>query len=86
VLADLLARGVWRLLVEGGATVIGALLADRVVDRLELAQAPILLGDDGVPLARFHGPAKVADALRLTDLRRGRSGPDCYLSGRLVYP
>ncbi len=86
VLSDLLARGAWRLLVEGGGTVIGALIAGRLVDRLELAQAPILLGDGGIPLARWRGPTRVADAPRLVDVRRGRSGPDCYLSGRLVWP
>jgi len=54
-LAVLDARGVQSLLVEGGATIAGALLAERLADRLVLIQAPIVLGQgslkpfDGVP-------------------------------------
>jgi diaminohydroxyphosphoribosylaminopyrimidine deaminase/5-amino-6-(5-phosphoribosylamino)uracil reductase len=37
-------RGIRSVLVEGGATIVGALLADELVDRMVLYQAPILLG------------------------------------------
>jgi diaminohydroxyphosphoribosylaminopyrimidine deaminase/5-amino-6-(5-phosphoribosylamino)uracil reductase len=86
VLADLLQRGCWRVLVEGGGAVIGALLAERLADRMELAQAPLLLGAEAPPLALWAGPARVAEAPRLEAVRRRRSGPDSFLSGRLVWP
>lgn len=38
------ARGVHHLLVEGGATLSGALLGSNLVDRLVIFQAPVLLG------------------------------------------
>lgn len=39
------ARGVRHLLVEGGATLAGALLGGNLVDRLVIFQAPVLLGE-----------------------------------------
>ncbi|GBD43664.1 Riboflavin biosynthesis protein RibD [bacterium HR40] len=49
VLDDLARRGLTRLLVEGGARVAAAFLAERLVDRLCLVYAPILLGGDAHP-------------------------------------
>lgn len=46
VLADLATRGVRRLLVEGGATVLTELLAGSLVDELQLVVAPLFVGDD----------------------------------------
>ncbi len=86
VLADLLQRGVYRMLVEGGASVIGSLLGARAVDRLELMMAGILLGSEGVPLARWKGPGRVSDAPRIEPLSSRRRGPDLHISGKLVWP
>ncbi len=47
VLADLASRGVTRLLVEGGVTVISAFLAAGFADRLALFTAPFTLGQAG---------------------------------------
>lgn len=63
-------RGHMQLLVEGGAEIAGAFLDQRLVDRLMLFVAPILLGGkDARPLVAGQGVAMVADALRATDLR-----------------
>jgi diaminohydroxyphosphoribosylaminopyrimidine deaminase/5-amino-6-(5-phosphoribosylamino)uracil reductase len=43
------ARGIHSLLVEGGASLTASLLDEDLVDRLVLFQAPILLGDGGLP-------------------------------------
>jgi 5-amino-6-(5-phosphoribosylamino)uracil reductase len=45
VVADLRRRGVRRLLVEGGATVLGQFLADDLADELQVAIAPFFVGD-----------------------------------------
>jgi 5-amino-6-(5-phosphoribosylamino)uracil reductase len=45
LLADLHARGVRRLLVEGGATVLSQFLADDLADELQLAVAPFFVGE-----------------------------------------
>jgi 5-amino-6-(5-phosphoribosylamino)uracil reductase len=49
VLADLAGRGVARLLVEGGASVLTAVLAAGLADELRLAVAPVFVGDPGAP-------------------------------------
>ncbi len=41
------ARGITRLLVEGGARLAASLIRDELVDRIEWFQAPKIIGDDG---------------------------------------
>jgi 5-amino-6-(5-phosphoribosylamino)uracil reductase len=59
VLAELGRRGVRRLLVEGGASVLTALLTAELVDELRLAVAPVFVGDPGAPRL-LGGPASGA--------------------------
>lgn len=49
MLADLAGRGVARLMVEGGARVLGQFLAAGLADELQLAIAPLVVGDAGAP-------------------------------------
>ncbi|GAA2258952.1 MULTISPECIES: RibD family protein [Kitasatospora] len=55
VLDDLGTRGVERLMVEGGGSVHTQFLAQGLADELQLAIAPLLVGQAGAP--RFAGPA-----------------------------
>jgi diaminohydroxyphosphoribosylaminopyrimidine deaminase/5-amino-6-(5-phosphoribosylamino)uracil reductase len=57
------------LLVEGGAEVAEAFLAERLVDRLLLYRAPTEFGT-GIPAFRNPGPAGVPAGWRLADRRR----------------
>ena len=61
--AALQSRGLKRLFVEGGGVTVSRFLAQRCLDRLHLAVAPIIIGD-GRPGLRFEGPARLADCLR----------------------
>ncbi|MGH7063712.1 MAG: bifunctional diaminohydroxyphosphoribosylaminopyrimidine deaminase/5-amino-6-(5-phosphoribosylamino)uracil reductase RibD [Stellaceae bacterium] len=54
-LAELGARGLTRLLVEGGARLAAALLQARLVDRLVWFHAPLLIGGDGTPATAALG-------------------------------
>lgn len=47
--ADLAARGVDRLMVEGGATVHTQFLTEDIVDELHLTVAPVFVGDSEAP-------------------------------------
>ncbi|KJK58866.1 RibD family protein [Saccharothrix sp. ST-888] len=55
VLDDLGARGIGRLMVEGGGSVHTQFLAQGLADELQLAVAPLLVGQPDAP--RFAGPA-----------------------------
>jgi diaminohydroxyphosphoribosylaminopyrimidine deaminase/5-amino-6-(5-phosphoribosylamino)uracil reductase len=78
VLAELGARGVLQVLVEGGATVAHAFHAARLVDRYVIYLAPALFGgDDARPL--FAGPG----APSLDALWRGRVRSVTSLGGDL---
>jgi 3,4-dihydroxy 2-butanone 4-phosphate synthase/GTP cyclohydrolase II len=56
------ARGLGRVLIEGGGRTVSDFLAAGVLDRLYLTTAPILVGD-GVPGVRFAGADLIGDAL-----------------------
>jgi riboflavin biosynthesis pyrimidine reductase len=70
VLAELADRGVARLLVEGGASVLTAVIAAGLADELRLAVAPVFVGDpraprllgaEGLGRARLLGVGAVGD-------------------------
>lgn len=76
-------EGIWSLMVEGGSSLLGALVAARLFDQVALFRAPLLLGGRG-SLPAFGGPdpRHLADAVRLTadnpftgDGRRGPGTP-----------
>jgi len=56
ILADLAERGVARLLVEGGARVLGDFLAAGLADQLDLAVAPFFVADPAAPRLGLPGP------------------------------
>ncbi len=83
-LEALFARGVRTLLVEGGSELHGALLAQKLVDRVAVFVAPRLLVDSSAkPLAA--GPAKnsIAEALALSNVRYRKVGQDFLVLGTL---
>ena len=56
MLADLAGRGVQRLMVEGGGTVLTQFLAGGLADELHLAVAPVFVGDPAAPRLAAGGP------------------------------
>lgn len=68
-------RGVRSLLVEGGASLAGSLLSGSLVDRLVLFQAPLLLGEGGLPaFAQFS--STIAESRRWRRLHSEWIGDD----------
>lgn len=56
VLSDLAGRGVGRLMVEGGGSLLTQFLTAGLADELQLAIAPFFVGDPRAP--RFAGPGE----------------------------
>ncbi len=78
LLADLRARGVSRLMVEGGTSVHTLFLTAGVVDELQLVVAPFFVGDADAP--RFVGPGRFPhDAARRMRLAEARPIGDLVL-------
>lgn len=70
------------LLLEGGSTLMGAMIRQRLVDKFYIFEAPkILGGGDGIPMASGPGPLSLDSCLRLGDIRIRRFGEDVLIVG-----
>jgi len=78
---DLHARGVRRLMVEGGGAVHTQFLAEDVVDELQLVVAPFFVGAPGARrfVGEAHFPWHPGRRARLAETRQ--LGPDLYTRG-----
>jgi riboflavin-specific deaminase-like protein len=86
VLDALEQRGVRRLLVEGGATVITSFLQERLAARAEVEITPLLLGAPATPALRELGIDSLATALRLERVEVERLGQSVLMRGDIGYP
>jgi len=68
IVAALRARGLGRVLVEGGGITVSRFLSAGALDRLFVTTAPLLVGD-GVPGLCFDGEDRLADAVRAPSRR-----------------
>jgi riboflavin-specific deaminase-like protein len=86
VLIDLAERGVLRLLVEGGARILGEFLARDLADELNLAVAPFFVAEPAAPRLNLprpalDGPMTLAEVSRVGEVGLlryllGPGGPD----------
>lgn len=86
--ADLMARlgerGIQSVLLEGGSELNASLLQAGVIDRIMIFIAPVVIGgNDGKGLFAGRGAARIADALRLNDIRVSRFGDDILIEGEV---
>ena len=86
VLTALGARGITRLLVEGGGGLAAALMAQQLVDRLAWFHAPLVLGGDGVPAIAAFGLGPLADAPVFERLSSETMGADTLTIFRVRQP
>jgi len=83
ILAELGKSQVTSLLVEGGSSVHGSFLQANLVDQLLLFVAPLILGEQGVPLATFQGrKTEHVSKFEITTTRR--YGGDILIDGRFT--
>jgi 5-amino-6-(5-phosphoribosylamino)uracil reductase len=69
VLADLAGRGVRRLMVEGGGSVLAQFLADGLADELDLVVAPLFVGDPAAPRIRGAAAGPAPRRMHLAEVR-----------------
>jgi 5-amino-6-(5-phosphoribosylamino)uracil reductase len=69
VLADLAASGVRRLMVEGGGSVLAQFLAEGLADELNLAVAPLFVGDPAAPRIIGAGAGAAGRRMHLAEVR-----------------
>ncbi|MBN1102022.1 MAG: bifunctional diaminohydroxyphosphoribosylaminopyrimidine deaminase/5-amino-6-(5-phosphoribosylamino)uracil reductase RibD [Deltaproteobacteria bacterium] len=75
-------RSITSLLVEGGATLMGSMIRERLVDKFYIFKAPkVLGGGEGVPMASGPGPESMEGCIRLGDLVVRRFGEDVLFVG-----
>ncbi len=70
------ARGITRLLVEGGGSVAGALLRAGLVDRMVWLRAPSPIGGDGIPALAPLGVERIGDVPPFVRVSSRSWGPD----------
>ena len=85
LLDELGRRRMTNVLVEGGGTLLGALLDAGQIDEVHVFIAPKLIGgaEASAPLAGL-GVEQMADALRLASVEVSRCGEDTYIRGRIA--
>jgi len=74
-------KGLLDVLVEGGPTLIGALLSAGLVDRLALFVAPLIIGRGAPDLVATQAPSRVEEGLRLRDVEWRQVGDDLLVEG-----
>jgi diaminohydroxyphosphoribosylaminopyrimidine deaminase/5-amino-6-(5-phosphoribosylamino)uracil reductase len=80
-------RSIASVLLEGGATLMGAMIRERLVDKFCIFKAPkILGGSDGRPMALGKGPSRMDQSIVLKDTRIRRFGEDVLITGYPEYP
>ncbi len=84
LLAALHQRGINSLMVEGGATLITALLRAQLADHIAICVAPKILGA-GIEAIGDLGIRKLGQAITLADIAVQPYGADLIIEGRLVY-
>ena len=85
LLDELGRRQMTNVLVEGGATLLGALLDARQIDEVHVFIAPKLFGGERAPSPiAGQGIDQIAAAVPLRDVLIQQLGPDLYLRGRVA--
>ncbi len=82
VLAELALRDIQSILVEGGTEIAGAFCDAKLVDKITLIAAPVIIGGHEAPMAiGGKGAVSLEDALSLRDIEITKHGQDMEITG-----
>lgn len=81
----LAARGVERLLVEGGALVLTSFLRERLADEATIEIAPQFFGEPGLCAIGSFSDGPLSQAPQLSHVTVERAGESVIIRGRIVY-
>lgn len=81
ILKHLGAAGITSVLVEGGATVHGNMLKQKLVDEIYLFMAPFFIGEQGVPLLSGYSSLTSETSSRLENIECRMLGDDLLIHG-----
>ena len=84
VLADLGKKNVVSLMIEGGGSVLGYALDERLIDKVQIYIAPIFTGG-GVPAFGGNGARSTSESARLDRVTFEKIGPDLCVTGYPKY-
>lgn len=77
-------REVARLLIEGGGTVIGSALKDKLVDEMHIFMAPKIIGDArAIPAIQGLSPKNMDQVLELSDWQTEVIGKDLFIKAKV---
>ena len=80
-------KSITSLMLEGGSTVMGAMLRERLIDKFYIFKAPKLLGGgDGIPMASGPGVRTMDETIGIRHLKIRRFGEDVLFEGYPRYP
>jgi diaminohydroxyphosphoribosylaminopyrimidine deaminase/5-amino-6-(5-phosphoribosylamino)uracil reductase len=82
LLQELYSLGIYSVLAEGGAHLSGALLRDKLVDKVVCYVAPMIIGE-GISMTSDLEVNSLDQALRLQDVQTANFGSDVEISGYL---
>jgi diaminohydroxyphosphoribosylaminopyrimidine deaminase/5-amino-6-(5-phosphoribosylamino)uracil reductase len=86
-LMDMLGKiNITSIMVEGGASLIGSMIRERLVDKFMIFKAlKLLCAGDGIPMATGKGPVCMNDSLKLERTKIRKVGSDILITGYPVY-
>lgn len=86
-MSELGTREISSILLEGGGRLNGAMLEERLVDRIMVYIAPKIIGGYTAPMSfSFKGALLMKDAIRLESLQIEQLGDNICISGNPVWP
>ena len=83
VLKELGKRDITSLMIEGGSSLAATALKEKLVDKVAIFVAPILIGADGVSSVSELGLRNLKKAIRLKKMHAKKLGPDVLIEGYL---